>query len=226
MAFSPWSWTNFENGEQKLSIREKINALGTYVSDVLKNAYEHRFNNTGTLFSSDNVQDVIVEIGNTKADKAVLSLEGRSYVDQLPTGVDTPLQLSFGSAQNDITDDVMIDSNGTVTFNTAGQYRFDMNAQYGRTNANNVSLIFYRFLINDTQEKPSLCAKLDNANIVIPYFVTCTFDVSAGDTLKMEIMRDSSGDNSGGVYTFDPVLAGWENAASTCIRVYKVGSGS
>ena len=222
MAFDAWSWTDIQNNEKREFIREKLNALGSYVDGALQTAAEHSFDNTGTGIPDNNVQGALVTLDSNKANKQVLVLEAHSAdLSQEPTGLDTPLQINFGAAQGDVSDPVMLSSAGTVTFNEAGQYTFHMNAQYGRVAENNISVLMYRFLINGVQSKPSIAAHISDATMILPTYITCTIDVSAGDTLTMEFIRDSSGDNSGGLFATSATTLDWESAPSSCLRIYK-----
>ncbi|KAF2282287.1 hypothetical protein GH714_044131 [Hevea brasiliensis] len=56
--------------------------------------------------------------------KEVELLRAASTVTQAPTAVDAPLQLTFGAAQNSVSNPVMLNAVGLVTFNTAGIMRY------------------------------------------------------------------------------------------------------
>jgi hypothetical protein len=51
--------------------------------------------------------------------------------------------------------------------------------------------------------------------------VTIPFKAQAGDSLRFQIMRDSSGVNQGGLYGHT-VLGGWPNVPSSQIQIWKL----
>ena len=133
--------------------------------------------------------------------------------------MDTPLQVTFGSAQT--TTDVNLASNGTVTFNTPGNYIVTFILRFGRTGGAGTSVILNRIKLNGLQGLNTNTCSFDSANITVPFSATLGFNVTAGTTLTMEIMRDSSGNNSGGLIATTPVLASWNISPSATIIVSK-----
>lgn len=138
---------------------------------------------------------------------------------QNPAALDTPIQVSFGSAQT--LTDVSLASNGTVTFNTPGRYLITLFLRFGRIGGAGTSIILNRFLVNNVQGLNSNVCSVDNANITIPFSTTLSMSVNAGDTFKLEIMRDSSGNNSGGLIATIPTLPSWNISPSATIIVSK-----
>jgi len=217
----PLTWVNIENLEKLLTVRPKLNALGTWVAGDGKKAIEHTYSNIASGMTATNVQSAIDELSSGKANKSTVVISAVSTLSvQEPSSVNTPYQLSFGASQGDVSWDAMIDATGTITFNKAGTYTIHMHAHYGRTGSNGTSILFYRYLINDTQVEASLAAKVDNSEILIPYVTTFNVTVSANDTLKFQILRDSAGDNSGGIYA-QASSAGWNDAACAAVEVLR-----
>ena len=60
-----------------------------------------------------------------------------------------------------------------------------------------------------------------NAAILVPWSSAIQFTAATNDVLTIEVMRDSVGDNSGGLFAIDPTLAGWANAPCASIQIYK-----
>ena len=54
----------------------------------------------------------------------------------------------------------------------------------------------------------SICAKLDNVNTQLPVELETTVTMAIGDKLRLDIIRDSSGHNSGGLFDGTPALVG------------------
>lgn len=143
--------------------------------------------------------------------------------NQNPAALDTPLQVNFGSPQANA--DVSLAANGTLTFNTDGDYSVTLLVRFGRTALGGNAVILTRFLVNDVQGLNTNSISLPDANSITPFSVNLFVSALAGDTFKLQIMRDSSGVNVGGLTALVPVLAGWNISPSATIVVSKyVGS--
>lgn len=138
---------------------------------------------------------------------------------QQPSAVDTALQVEFGALQS--TTDIDLAADGSITFKTAGKYIITTFFQYGRTGASGTSILFNRFLVNGTQAGSSLGAKVDNAEVLVPWSSSIQFTASANDVVTIEIIRDSTGNNSGGLFSATPTAAGWAAAPCAKIQIYK-----
>ena len=166
-----------------------LTSTGQDVSNALDTAFEN----------IDANKDIIDGYMND----TVFRFEAKSTIDQAPTALDTPMQITIGAAQD--TEHVSIDANGTITFKTAGTYSAQIDVMFGRTGASGVSHLTFRSLFNDTQTAPSFLTLLDSADIQIPFNQTGLIPITtAGTTLKFEMYRDSSGNNSGGIYSRTP----------------------
>lgn len=145
-------------------------------------------------------------------------LSAFSSSNQNPVALDTPIQVNFGSPQSNTY--VSLGSNGTLTFNESGNYVVTLFLRFGRTAGVGNSILLTRFLINDVQGLNSNAASLPDANSVTPFSATLTLgQMDAGDTFKLQLMRDSSGINNGGLTSIVPALAGWNVAPSATIVV-------
>jgi hypothetical protein len=137
--------------------------------------------------------------------------------NQQPTLTDTPLKIEFGAAQ--VTANIDLSAAGDITFKTSGKYIIHSSFHYGRTGATGVSILYNRLLINGSQLGESLAAKLDNAEVLVPFSNTMIINVLANDVLTFEIVRDSAGANFGGVFTNTPAI-GWNPAYCASIDIY------
>lgn len=143
--------------------------------------------------------------------------------NQAPSSTDTLLQVKFGGAQKTASDPVMLDALGNITFNQAGIYLFNGYANFERQGSSGgVAVVLFRALINNIQVGPTKGVELSATGIMIPYELTLPIQVNAGDILTWEIMRDSSGNNDGGLYTHTN-LGGWSNVPSADVNIYKIG---
>ena len=147
-------------------------------------------------------------------------LNGTSFVTQAPSALDTPLVVSFGAAQSNV--DVTLDAGGTIVFNTGGVYFINAFGSVERQGSSGgVAVLLFRVLLNGTQISATKGFHLDTPNLDIPYEVTIPFKAQAGDSLRFQIMRDSSGVNQGGLYGHT-VLGGWPNIPSSQIQIWKL----
>jgi len=149
--------------------------------------------------------------------------------DQEPTGlgIANAIQVEFGAAQFTGSDPVSMDINGTVTFNEAGMYRVKSVFQFGRTGQSGTSELLFRLLVNDVQLGRSVGVKLGNADVLQYIDIDNWFNVPAGTTLITEIMRDNSGNDSGGIFRTTPANEGagtWGDVPCTILRIERWAS--
>ena len=154
--------------------------------------------------------------------KEVEVLRAASTVAQAPSAVDTPLQLTFGAAQKSATDPVMINSAGLVTFNTAGNYAVRIKTQNGRTGASGTSILLMRILVNGTQYGSPAATRITATDSTVPTESRVVLNPTAGQTMAVQIMRDSAGSNFGGVYPQAATVTAWGSAPSTLLVISRL----
>ncbi len=136
---------------------------------------------------------------------------------QLPSGLDSPLQVEFGAAQSN--DYVPVSAGGALTINTTGLYRLKVNAEIGRTGGSGTSHIFLRALVNGTQAGRSVAYLVSNANDTKSFTDEAWLNLPAGAVVTYEIMRDGAGHDSGGLYAVSATNLAWSNAPTAALRV-------
>jgi hypothetical protein len=152
-------------------------------------------------------------------------IDGTSLAaSQEPTGlgIANSINVEFGAAIGTGSDPVEMDVNGLLTFNDTGLYRIKIVFQFGRTGQSGNSEILFRFLINGVQLGRSVGAKLGNADDLQYIDIDNWFNVPAGTTLATQIMRDNSGDDSGGLFRTLPTNEGagtWNDVPCAVVRV-------
>jgi len=158
-------------------------------------------------------------------------IEGVSLaVSQQPTGLGfaNSVMIEFGAAQGGPNDPVQLDVDGKATFNVAGLHRIKVVFQFGRTGGAQVAEIFFRFLINGFQLGRTVGVKLGNSDDLRYIDIDNWFNVPAGATLEVEIMRDNAGNNSGGLFQTIPTDEGagtWNMVPCAVLRIERmVGS--
>ena len=97
-------------------------------------------------------------------------LSGSELTNQLPSGLDSPLQVKFGAAQGDSSSAVQLSADGTLTFNQNGLYFIDVYLNFERLGSSGgTSITLFRELINDVQVGPIKAVDLATTGISIPF---------------------------------------------------------
>lgn len=154
--------------------------------------------------------------------KEVEVLRAVSTVIQAPTALDTALQVTFGAAQKSASDPVMINAAGLITFNAAGNYAVRVKLQNGRTSSTGTSILLSRLLKNGAAYGSPAAVKITSSDELIPTDSRVVIDTAAGDTLVVQIMRDSSGTDFGGLYPQAAVVTAWGTAPSALLVVSRL----
>lgn len=139
--------------------------------------------------------------------------------NQSPSATNTPIQVEFGPAQT--LTDVSLSVAGTITFNTAGYYLLDLFIRQGRATSVGTAILFERILYNGAQVLGSNSASLDANVQVVPFSAAIPFLVNAGDTVQLQLVRDSAGANDGGLFRTVPTISGWTASPSASVGIYK-----
>ena len=63
------------------------------------------------------------------------------------------------------------------------------------------------------------------ATQTIPFSAAIPLTMAAGDTMTMEVARDSAGTNDGGLFAVSPTIAGWNIVPSATVVVNKFVGG-
>ena len=142
--------------------------------------------------------------------------------NQQPTGLDTPLQIEFGAAQDPENGPISLDANGNFTVKRTGRFVVESQLQIGRTGAAQVSFIFVRFTVDGNQAGPTLFTKLENAEVSESFQLGFTRAYATGEVLRVEIYRDSSGNNSGGLFQQTSTL-GWTTVPTAAVTIFEDG---
>lgn len=154
--------------------------------------------------------------------KEVEVLRVASAAIQAPSALDTPLQLTFGAATGSVADPVMISAAGLVTFNQAGNYAIRIKTQNGRTGATGTSILLMRILFNGTQYGSPAATKITSTDSTVPTESRVVLNPTAGQTLAIQIMRDSAGSNFGGVYPQVATVVAWGTAPSALLVISRL----
>ena len=148
-------------------------------------------------------------------------LEASSFVDQIPTSLGVALQLTLGGAQ--ATPEFSVDVLGNITCLIADQYNVRVRLVTGRRGGGAATAqIYARGLINGTPVGYSSHSIIDNADIEIPLTYSDVRNFEVGDVLTFQIIRDTDGNNSGGLYAGVPDVVGWASSPSALITIDRI----
>lgn len=183
--------------------------------------------NTSGAITPAKLREVVTQIADAPiyaaaGVKEVEVLRAASTATQAPSAVDTALQLTFGAAQGSASDPVMINAAGLVTFNTAGNYAVRVKLQNGRTGATGTSILLSRLLLNGVQAGSAAAVKMTQTDATTPTESRIVLNPTAGQTLAVQIMRDSAGSNFGGVYPQVAVVTAWGTAPSALLVISRL----
>lgn len=163
----------------------------------------------------------VVSLANASL-AATQVLNGSSSVNQLPSALNSPIVVSFGAAQGSSLTPVQLDAGGTILFNEEGLYIINGFGSVERQGSSGgVAVILFRATLNGVQITTTKAIELASTGVIIPYEITIPFQATAGDMIRFEIMRDSSGVDEGGLYTHTN-LGGWSNVPSSQIQIWKL----
>lgn len=162
------------------------------------------------------------DVDSSEAIAATTVLTAESLVDQIPSGLDTPLQMTFGVAQLGPSDPVQLSAAGVLTINETGLYNLSLRYAFTRDGVAGVARIFTRALVNASPIVSPIAILMNSANTTVPVFqqlVTSTLVPT--DTLTIEFYRDSAGVDSGSLLIQTSGI-GWGISPSAFLRVIKL----
>ena len=151
-------------------------------------------------------------------------LHAPSVANQAPGGLDTALQVNFGSGTGTGSDPVMVSGLGDITFNDVGVYFVNAVGYLSRVGASGgVSVMLFRSLVDGSQVNSIGAISLPTVGITTPETLSFPIRISTpGTVLTFEILRDSSGVDYGGLYP-TTTLSAWDDAPSSALTIWKLG---
>jgi len=154
-------------------------------------------------------------------------LRAVSDADQNPVGTNNPLTVTFGAAQGTPSDPIQVGADGVITVNETGLYQVRFSAQYGRSGSSGTSWLYFRTLIafdgvNFVQVGRTVLVKLSNANEDLSTQNLSTITLQQGWKTKVEIMRGSEGNDSGGLIATTPAEGTWTASYSAEATIQRI----
>jgi len=138
---------------------------------------------------------------------------------QLPSALDAPLQVEFGAES--LNAEASLSTAGALTINESGTYRIKVSLSLGRSSGTGTAHIFLRALVGGVQAGRSVGYQFSAANVTHSFTDEAWLTLPAGEVITYEIVRDSAGNNDGGLYQATLTTLGWNDAPSAAIRVEK-----
>lgn len=148
-------------------------------------------------------------------------LIAESIADQNPDGLDNPLQVEFGPAQN--TDAIDLAEDGTLTVKEVGVYLIFSTYYYSRTSSAGEAHFFIRLLKDGVQEGNPLGIVQTDDDITTPIFLSATVAIEGVVPIDytIECVRDGGGVDSGGLRSIASTI-GWGQTPSARMRIIKL----
>lgn len=137
-----------------------------------------------------------------------------------PSGTDTPVVAGFSSTVSN--SDITMDSSGLITVNATGLYNFNFNLNFGRSSSSGTAITVARLLINDVQFGFTQGIVQTATANTRPVRIDLFLELTAGDQLKVQVMRDSGGTNDGGLLAQAVVNSAWGDVPSYFVRASRV----
>jgi hypothetical protein len=142
---------------------------------------------------------------------------------QNPTGLgpSNAIQIEFGTGQGSIIDPVMITTAGEITLNETGFYRAKVTLVFGRDSNPGASELLFRVRANGVQSGISVPQKISSADVLTVYELDAWVSAPGGTVFAFDVMRDSSGNDSGGLLagTVTAEAGSWNAAPCATILI-------
>ncbi len=138
---------------------------------------------------------------------------------QLPSALGTAIQVEYGAAQTTTYFDLAVD--GALTCKVTGYYGVRVKLQFGRSGSSGISVLMSRILKNGVQLGASQVERLSSSDSILATDSRVVMQLTAGDVLTTQVIRDSAGTNAGGLYAVTS-SHGWNLAPSALLVIDKV----
>ncbi len=163
--------------------------------------------------------DLLPVEGSALAGGEVLIAE--SVADQNPVGLDNPLQIEFGSAQN--SDAIDLAADGTLTVKEIGVYLIFTTFYYSRASSAGEAHFFIRLLKDGVQQGNAIGIVQTDDDITTPMFLSSTVAIegTVPTDFTVECVRDGGGVDSGGLRSITSTI-GWGQTPSARMRIIKL----
>lgn len=118
---------------------------------------------------------------------------------QAPTSLGVAHKVEFGAAQSFTR--LSLSATGDLTCNVTGAYSIRVKLQKGRLGSTGTSKLMSRILVNGVQIGVSAVGLMTSPDVIFATESKVTVPLTAGDVFTVEIIRDNTGSNFGGLYS-------------------------
>lgn len=140
-----------------------------------------------------------------------------SSATQVPTGLDAPMLINYGTGGGDSR--ITMGSDGKMTCGIDGNYDFRVTLQIARTGQPGIAWIVFRVTINGVQAFGTLLHKMETTNQDTPIQLDWTLPLTQGDVVEVWMARDSNGTNDGILETQTNNQTGWDDTPSASMAI-------
>lgn len=147
-------------------------------------------------------------------------LENKSSSSINPSALDTPIDATFDTTVSNT--DTNIASTGIITLLKTGVYIVTLNLNFGRTSGAGTVTLAARLLLNGSPTGFVQGMSMSDTTSARPAQFNIYKKFNANDTLKVQIVRDSSGINNGGLIATATAASGWDDIPAYWVRVHKI----
>lgn len=207
-----------ENAVQKKSDVDTVVANYTTTVDLEAN-YTTTTDIASTYETIVNVDAINTRVTAIESSHTELINGASTQITQTPIA-NTALKVEFGTAQTST--EVDLSAIGDITFKEAGKYIITTFFQYGRTGVTaGEAVLLSRIMLNSVQMGNTMATKIENNNTIVPWSSSIQVTVAANDVMHIEVAKDSTGVDEGGLIAVTPGNAGWALAPTAAIQIYK-----
>ena len=151
--------------------------------------------------------------------RRAVRLKGYHAPDQVPLGLDQPMQIKFGDPQVSSDGAISLDADGTILFLKKSIVDVTLITHYIRDNQNNECFLIFDTTLNGAVGDESLIRSIGSAGEPEGFEIAFSFSGLPGDEVKFWMTRDPEGANDGYLRTFYPTspIHGFGYSASLTI---------
>jgi hypothetical protein len=150
-----------------------------------------------------------------------LIYRGNHVPDQIPLGLNIPLQLLFGPGGVSTDDSITIGANGDIIFNRDANLDITLIIHYKRTNNNLKCYLIFDSVFNGIRSTNSVIRSINTTGEPEGFELTLPVQGVAGDVLQFFLTRDSLGADDGYLHTFPPTLPELGAGHGVAIRIVR-----
>lgn len=128
------------------------------------------------------------------------------------------ISVDFGPDTAVIDEPVSI-SGGDIVINEAGNYTVETELTMGRDTNSGIATLLTRTLVDAVDITGTTVTTIAHSNTVETVSQILNLDLNAGQVISMEMIRDASGANDGGLTQVLPAATGWSAVPSAKVKV-------